>query len=417
MPSGIGFAWDTPHSTCPFRGPGGYAVPTRGTVLVLNQDVSGMNRFLFRELSREWRLVVRDVPYPAVPRYLRLALTFHPHVPTWKRRFRGALDRYHASADCFRARSASARAAVAATPEADVVLQVAGTFDGLSAGAGRRRVAFASFNTTLARREWPPWAPFPDDDAFARWYELERDYYRRADCVLCTNGHVMDSFVRDYGLDWARLRYIGYGVNFEPLPEVVKGYDGRLALFVGYDFARKGGPTVVEAFRRVRKEVPDARLRVIGPASLGAECRGEGVEHVPPTRDRAALVRHLAEATFYVMPSVCEPFGLAFLEAMACKNACIGSARDAMPEVIEHGVSGYLVEPGDVAALAGHMKRLFTDRELARDMGEAAFRRVRERFTWAACGERARAALRPPAAPGESEATASGAAGVGRVPG
>src|SRR5439155_25412262 len=181
-----------------------------------------------------------------------------------------------------------------------------GTFDGLT-GAPGRRAAFASFNTSLAYREWPAWAPFADDREFRRWYELERACYHAADCILCTNRYAAASFVRDYGVDPARIRHIGYGVNFDTPPGGAKDHDSPVALFVGFDFERKGGPTLIEAFRRVRREVPWAPLRVIGPADPDERYRAEGVEYLPPVRDRAAMQRPYQEARLFVMPSVCEP--------------------------------------------------------------------------------------------------------------
>ena len=365
-----------------------------GTVLVFNYNVSGMNRFLFRELKTEWNLIVEDIPHPVLPRYVLAALSFHPRKATWKKRYGLALTRYHTSAPCFRTRSRYARRVAANHAEFDIAFQIGGLFNGLAAVRGRPRATFASFNMCLSRREWPPWAPFRSDAAYRQWLELEKELYVQTDHLLCTNRYVMRSFEQDYGIPPEKLHYIGYGINFDVLPDVKKTYRSRLALFVGYDFQRKGGPTVVEAFRLARKDFPDARLRIIGPTQLSAEYLVEGVEFVPRLADRAALQRHFTEADFFVMPSLCEPFGLVFLEAMAHKNACIGSTNNAMPEIIEHGRTGYVVEPGNAEALAEYMRRLFGNEDLRREMGDASLQRVQEHFTWAACGARVREVFR-----------------------
>jgi glycosyltransferase involved in cell wall biosynthesis len=203
----------------------------------------------------------------------------------------------------------------------------------------------------------------------------------------------MQSFVEDYGLPESKLTYIGYGINFETVPDVEKNFDSNLALFVGYDFERKGGPTVVEAFQRVREEIRSARLRIIGPAHLDSRYLIEGVEYTPRIQDRQLMQEHFREADFFVMPSLCEPFGLVFLEAMAFKNACIGANQDAMPEIIDHGRTGYRIGAGDVDHLAYVMRQLFRDRGLRRTLGLAAWRDVQSRFTWRKCGDRALSAL------------------------
>jgi glycosyltransferase involved in cell wall biosynthesis len=367
----------------------------RARILVLNQSVSGMNRFLFGELEKDFALLVEDVPMPKLARYLRILVTFHPDRKHWRKRLYASLNRYYMSDRCFRRRSAYADDIVAARAgQFDAVLQIGGLWNGLRDVHARPRVVFASFNTTLAWREWKPWAPFASEAAFRRWFDLERAYYRTADAILCTNRYAMRSFTMDYGIPPEKLHYIGYGVNFNELLQVQKTYRNRVALFVGYDFERKGGPTIVDAFRQARADVPDARLRIIGPSSLDDRYRGEGIDYLPPIRNRAALLKHFEEADFFVMPSTCEPFGLVFLEAMAYGNPCIGSTNNAMPEIIDEGGCGYLIAPGDAATLARHMKRLFLDEGLKRQMGAAALRRVQCEFTWQRTGERARSVLR-----------------------
>lgn len=366
-----------------------------GTILVLNQDVSGMNRYLIGEMEKNWDVTVEDVPYPTLPRYIRMARTIHPRGIAWKKRFDAAIIRYHTSPDSFQKRSEYAQHIVARyESKFDIAFQISGLFNSFAAVHDRPRILFASYNTFLAYHEWHPWAPFRDNEEFSRWYRLEKELYEEADAIMCTNRYVEQSFIRDYGLDAGRLHYVGYGFNFGYLPDVEKHYNSNTALFVGYDFERKGGPTLVEAFRLVQEEIPEVRLRIIGPSRLDVRYRAQGVEHIPRIRDRSLLQKYFSEADFFVMPSLCEPFGLVFLEAMAHKNACIGSTNNAMPEIISDGETGYLVEPGNTRQLAAYMKRLFTERELKETMGHAAFLRVQEDFTWPICGERMHAVFR-----------------------
>lgn len=81
-------------------------------------------------------------------------------------------------------------------------------------------------------------------------------------------------------------------------------------------------------------------------------------------------------ATAFVMPSVFEPFGVVFVEAMHYGLACIGADTCAMPEIIEDGVSGMLVKVGDVEELASAMMELAGDPARAQAMGQAGQRRA-----------------------------------------
>jgi glycosyltransferase involved in cell wall biosynthesis len=71
-----------------------------------------------------------------------------------------------------------------------------------------------------------------------------------------------------------------------------------------------------------------------------------------------------------------------FLEAMAYGLPCIGTTNDAMPEIIEHGRTGYVVAPDDVAELANYLERLLLDPALRQTMGAQGRERVLQTFTW-----------------------------------
>jgi glycosyltransferase involved in cell wall biosynthesis len=82
------------------------------------------------------------------------------------------------------------------------------------------------------------------------------------------------------------------------------------------------------------------------------------------------------------MPSICEPWGIVFCEAMAYKLPCIGTNTDSMPEIIQEGQTGFIVPPNDHKALADRIITLLSDEELMRKMGEQGYQRVKRDFTW-----------------------------------
>jgi glycosyltransferase involved in cell wall biosynthesis len=83
-----------------------------------------------------------------------------------------------------------------------------------------------------------------------------------------------------------------------------------------------------------------------------------------------------------------ELLGLTLLEGMACGAAGVCTAVASLPEVVEDGVSGFVVPPNDPAALGRAVRSLWADRESADRMGAAARRRVLDRFTWPAVVDR-----------------------------
>jgi glycosyltransferase involved in cell wall biosynthesis len=134
------------------------------------------------------------------------------------------------------------------------------------------------------------------------------------------------------------------------------------------------------------------------PELLRRMARDGEVTFLGPVRDEAlpALYRN---AAVLVLPSVHETcygrhvaiselLGLVVLEAMASATPVVCSALGGLPEVVEHGVTGFLVEPGNVEELRERLSQLLHDPALARRMGSQARALVLERFTWQACAER-----------------------------
>jgi teichuronic acid biosynthesis glycosyltransferase TuaC len=106
-------------------------------------------------------------------------------------------------------------------------------------------------------------------------------------------------------------------------------------------------------------------------------------------------VARIAECDLFVMPGVEEPFGVAYVEAMAAGLPAIGSRGEGGPEDIAAAGEGMvLVQPDDVPGLAAAIERLCSDRDELRRLGEAARTTATDHFSWGACGERTLGAYR-----------------------
>jgi starch synthase len=112
-----------------------------------------------------------------------------------------------------------------------------------------------------------------------------------------------------------------------------------------------------------------------------------------PSVDHTCYGRHIA---------VVELLGLAVLEAMASGTPAVCSRVGGLPEIVEDGVTGLLVEPGDVDGLRERLDEVMRDPALAARLGRNARERALERFTWEACATRCLAAYREIVAPGQA---------------
>ena len=89
----------------------------------------------------------------------------------------------------------------------------------------------------------------------------------------------------------------------------------------------------------------------------------------------------LESADCMVLPSYAERLPMAILEAMACGLPIISTNVGTIPEVITDGIEGFLIEPGDIEALADRLVRLDRDKPLRRQMGLAGRELVRQQYS------------------------------------
>ena len=318
------------------------------------------------------------------------------HLPQWRNRLDQARS-VHPSKERWRSRASLSPAAFEARSRllSDALAERADDYDLLvllqtmcaptERAPGKPYVIYTDNTFPLMRRGWPAGAA-SSRSAARRWQERERRTAQGAGAVFTMSGFVRESFITDYGVDPDRVHAVGAGAN-RMLPSLEEPWDGPpTALFVGFDFERKGGRAVVEAWRRVVRDMPEARLRVIG-RGRPSEDDPPGISFEAPVPG-GALADLYRQATLFVLPSIFEPFGFAFLEAMGHGLPVVAADTCAMPEIVEDGVTGSLVPPGDPEPLAAALLDLLRDRDKARAMGRRGYHRVRERWQWSHVADR-----------------------------
>lgn len=179
-------------------------------------------------------------------------------------------------------------------------------------------------------------------------------------------------------------------------------HNGRVRLVtVAHLQARKHHDVVLRALARLDRASRPEYL-VIGDGEQRHELErlatqldlDDRVRFLGQLPNEEALAR-MAGCDLFVMPGVEEPFGVAFVEAMAAGVPAIGSRGEGGPEDIAAAGEGMLlVTPGDVDELAGTLQRLCADREELRRLGTAARTTASRNFTWEQCGDRTLAAYR-----------------------
>jgi glycosyltransferase involved in cell wall biosynthesis len=221
--------------------------------------------------------------------------------------------------------------------------------------------------------------------------ELERALYLRADRILVSAAHVEQTLIRSYGCDAKRIATILIGANVKEAAssDALERYAAGRILFVGIDWVRKGGPTLLSAFDKVADNFPEATLTIAGcsPELSHPRARATGLI------SRADVATLFAGSSIFCLPSVVEPSAVASVEAMAFKLPVVATTVGGFPGMVEDGETGVLVPPNDSTALAGALTGLLADPKRARALGQAGFRRGRDLFTWDAVGARLHAQI------------------------
>ncbi len=327
------------------------------------------------------RLTVTEVITPQlspISEYLALALAIRPSRSRWL-----------ATADF----SSSRRRKLDATLERELRRR-AGSYDLVvqlqtvcsPAPSPSPYVIYTDNTMALTQRLFPEYAPL-GPRLVRDWLEFEARVCRQAQIVFTFSEFARGSVIADYGCSPERVLAVGAGAN--QLAATIDARDDAppRALFVGNEFERKGGEVLLRAWTLVRERLPDAELIVAGTRPGRRSALPAGVSWLGRL-NRGELEHQYRSATVFVMPSLFEAWGHVFVEAMGYALPCIGSECCAMPEIIDDGVTGVLVPPGEPEPLARALADLLGDPARAAEMGLAGHAKVLASLTWANVADR-----------------------------
>jgi glycosyltransferase involved in cell wall biosynthesis len=185
--------------------------------------------------------------------------------------------------------------------------------------------------------------------------------------------------------DWGKLRIVHCGV--EPVrydADPPEAREGLRLLFVGRLTAIKGLRVLFAALESVRAERPDVTLTLIGDgedrAWAEAEAARIGGIALLGFRSQGEVAEAVKAADAFVLPSFAEGVPVVLMEAMAAARPVIATRVGGVAELVEDGVSGHLVAPGDPEALAAAIRALAQDPASRARMGQAGRAKVRAEF-------------------------------------
>ena len=250
--------------------------------------------------------------------------------------------------------------------------------------------------------------------ALSSW--VEKTAYEAAAAIIAVSEGMRQDILRSYPeVDPAKVKVVHNGIDVslwdrDENDDVIRtlGIDPARpsVVFVGRNTRQKGVPYLLRAAAKLPADVQlvlclgaaDTPELAAETARLIEELQSQrsGVVLIERMLPRNELIQVLSHATAFACPSIYEPLGIVNLEAMACGAAVVASATGGIPEVVQHGDTGLLVDleqvtdgtgtPLDpekfVTDFAAALTEVVSDPQRARAMGEAGRRRAEEHFSW-----------------------------------
>lgn len=241
-----------------------------------------------------------------------------------------------------------------------------------------------------------------------QYVRVDRHTGKLADRLIAVCEATRDDLVEVAKVPAEKVRVIHNGVSEVTVSdddrralraELGLGESHKLVTCVGRVAYHKGTADLIEAAAAIGREVPEARILIVGDgplsSSLKERVQGSGLaERVIFTGDRRDAVRIVAASDLFVLPSLSEGLALTLLEAAMTSKAMVATDVGGNNEVVRPGETGMLVQPGDRAALAGAVVELLKDDEGRREMGRAAHRLWLSEFTVERMADRTEALYR-----------------------
>ena len=218
------------------------------------------------------------------------------------------------------------------------------------------------------------------------YHAITKYSIEHSDAVTAVSAYLRDETYRAFGCSTCEIQVIPNFVDLEEFRPREPGTCGqgtgvKTLMHISNMRAVKRLEDVVRIFAKVRAKIP-ARLVLVGDgperavAEREVEALGVGA-HVRFLGKVEDVAQALRWADLYLLPSDIESFGLSALEALATGVPVVGTNTGGLPEVVDHGVNGFLAAPGDVKALAAGALDLLTDEAKWKAAAEAAREKAR----------------------------------------
>jgi glycosyltransferase involved in cell wall biosynthesis len=235
---------------------------------------------------------------------------------------------------------------------------------------------------------WNNWSKYSTDmkgfssSLIKKIDEIEKKAFENSAHIFSISEYIKQDLIDHYGIAESKITVVGTGTGIIKPYFGEKNYRNKQILFVAKGrFNDKGGPIVLNAFKKACIIDPDLKLTIVGQNDFK-----ENINHprinVKGFVSIEELQQFFNESSVFIMPAVNEPWGLVYIEAMLCKMPIIGLKRNSFPELSQNDELGFGIEDIDEDLLVKLMTSIFKDIESLVEIGNKAQSLAISRYSW-----------------------------------
>lgn len=212
---------------------------------------------------------------------------------------------------------------------------------------------------------------------------------KAADRLITVSKDAKKRAMDHYSLEEKSIDVVYNGVDTDKFSSTTE-FDNKI-LFVGHMNSRKGPQILLESFLEIEDSFPDAELVLVGGGRIKPELQKKVDKR--GLNDRVSFLENISEdklvelysESIFVLPSAYEGLGMVYVEAMACGAPVIGCDNSAVPEVIDDGETGFLVERNS-ESISEKLRELLENPDLVQEMGKNGWEKT-ESLSWSSIAE------------------------------
>lgn len=209
--------------------------------------------------------------------------------------------------------------------------------------------------------------------------------YQNATMIFTFGSLVAYSLINQYQIPKEKVLAVYSGSNVKyNTPVNNEKYYSKNILFVGVDWERKGGPVLLEIFEKILAKHPDASLTIVGCSPKNITLPNCNIVGKIPVEQ---VSKYYNQASIFCLPTMREPFGIVFVEAMSFRLPIVANNIGSIPDMVKNDFNGYLID-NNVIDYADAICKLLDNPVSCSEMGENGYQLAQSNFTWNIVGQK-----------------------------